>query len=380
MKKIIIIILTITSISTIIFVNNYKVNNKINDVPKEENDKSNLISIMLETESGTGDYQQTTSSSWPIDGYIFNSEISKCENGGTLSWDDTTKQVVFNGNISDKCYIYFDIYVEPTVSISDYIKSLYTGTQGENNIYYHDSSLTNGAGDNSYRFAGASAEVNNYICVGSDAETCPEDNLYRIIGVFGDNNHGVTEQQLVKVIKNTSYGEYAWDTASSNIWANATLNSTLNTKFKTEKISGFEDKIVEVSWRVSGDDTNNTTAKSFYTNEITNATIKYTAKVGLIYVSDYGFATTTDYWTTNLDSYNSAANQKDWLYLGTTEWTLTPSSYSSKFAWYLTSDGFVDNFTNVTISREARPSFYLNSDVNYVSGSGTSTDPIRIKL
>ena len=380
MKKIIIIILTITSISTIIFVNNYKVNNKINDVPKEENDKSNLISIMLETESGTGDYQQTTSSSWPIDGQIFNSEISKCENGGTLSWDDTTKQVVFNGNISDKCYIYFDIYVEPTVSISDYIKSLYTGTQGENNIYYHDSSLTNGAGDNSYRFAGASAEVNNYICVGSDAETCPEDNLYRIIGVFGDNNHGVTEQQLVKVIKNTSYGEYAWDTASSNIWANATLNSTLNTKFKTEKISGFEDKIVEVSWRVSGDDTNNTTAKSFYTNEITNATIKYTAKVGLIYVSDYGFATTTDYWTTNLDSYNSAANQKDWLYLGTTEWTLTPSSYSSKFAWYLTSDGFVDNFTNVTISREARPSFYLNSDVNYVSGSGTSTDPIRIKL
>ena len=56
MKKIIIIILTITSISTIIFVNNYKVNNKINDVPKEENDKSNLISIMLETESGTGDF------------------------------------------------------------------------------------------------------------------------------------------------------------------------------------------------------------------------------------------------------------------------------------------------------------------------------------
>ena len=380
MKKIIIIILTITSISTIIFVNNYKVNNKINDIPKEENDKSNLISIMLETESGTGDYQQTTSSSWPIDGQIFNSEISKCENGGTLSWDDTTKQVVFNGNISDKCYIYFDIYIEPTVSISDYIKNLYTETQGENNIYYHDSSLTNGAGDNSYRFAGASAEVNNYICVGSDAETCPEDNLYRIIGVFGDNNHGVTEQQLVKVIKNTSYGEYAWDTASSNIWANATLNSTLNTTFKTEKISGFEDKIVEVSWRVSGNDTNNTTAKSFYTNEITNATIKYTAKVGLIYVSDYGFATTTDYWTTNLDSYNSAANQKDWLYLGTTEWTLTPSSYSSNFAWYLTSDGFVDNFTSVTISREARPSFYLNSDVNYVSRTGTSTDPIRIKL
>lgn len=54
MKKIIITILTIISISTLIFVNNYKVNNKINDIPKEENNKSNLISMMLETDYGTG--------------------------------------------------------------------------------------------------------------------------------------------------------------------------------------------------------------------------------------------------------------------------------------------------------------------------------------
>ena len=381
MKKIILITIAVILCSVCFVAYKFFNATKVEDtLTKNIKQNNNMLSMMIETEAGSGKYEMTSTSSWPTDGYVFNSELSKCENGGTLQWDDTNKKVLFEGNNIDKCYVYFDVYIKPSLSISNYIKNLYTGTQGENNIYYHDATLTNGAGDNSYRFAGASAEVNNYICVGSDAETCPEDNLYRIVGVFGDNNHGVTEQQLVKVIKNTSYGEYAWDTASSNIWANATLNSTLNTKFKTEKISGFEDKIVEVSWRVSGNDTNYTTAKSFYTKKITNATIKYTAKVGLIYVSDYGFATTTDYWTTNLDSYNSAANQKDWLYLGTTEWTLTPSSYSSNFAWYLTSDGFVDNFTNVTISREARPSFYLNSDVNYVSGTGTSTDPIRIKL
>ena len=149
---------------------------------------------------------------------------------------DTNQAGNQNKNLTGKVLIQQE---EIKTTLAEYIISQYTGTQGENGIYYHDANLTNGAGDNSYRFAGASAEVNNYICVGSDAETCPEDNLYRIIGVFGDNNHGVTEQQLVKVIKNTSYGEYAWDTASSNIWANATLNSTLNTKFKTEKISGF---------------------------------------------------------------------------------------------------------------------------------------------
>ena len=380
MKKIILITIAVILCSVCFVAYKFFNATKVEDTStKNIKQNNNMLSMMIETEAGSGKYEMTSTSSWPTDGYVFNSELSKCENGGTLQWDDTNKKVLFEGNNIDKCYVYFDVYIKPSLSISNYIKNLYTGTQGENNIYYHDATLTNGAGDNSYRFAGASAEVNNYICVGSDAETCPEDNLYRIIGVFGDNNHGVTEQQLVKVIKNTSYGEYAWDTASSNIWANATLNSTLNTKFKTEKISGFEDKIVEVSWRVSGNDTNNTTAKSFYTKEITNATIKYTAKVGLIYVSDYGFATTLDYWTTNLDSYNSAANQKDWLYLGTTEWTLTPSSYSSNFAWYVTSDGFVDNFTNVTVSREARPSLYLNSDVNYASGTGSSTDPIRVK-
>ena len=55
------------------------------------------------------------------------------------------------GNVSDKCYVYFDIF-QPT--LAEYIKSQYTGIQGENGIYYHNSSLENRAGDNSYRYAG----------------------------------------------------------------------------------------------------------------------------------------------------------------------------------------------------------------------------------
>ena len=66
------------------------------------------ISMMLETKRGSGDYALSTSSKWPTEGYIFNSERSKCENGGTLSWNDETKSVVFKIKGSDKCYIYFD--------------------------------------------------------------------------------------------------------------------------------------------------------------------------------------------------------------------------------------------------------------------------------
>ena len=87
---------------------------------------------------------------------------------------------------------------EEKVFLADYVKSLYTGTQGENSIYYHDSSLTNGAGDSSYRYSGANP--NNYVCFGSNESTCPTDNLYRIIGVFGNNvklikyDYGTTDE------------------------------------------------------------------------------------------------------------------------------------------------------------------------------------------
>lgn len=52
----------------------------------------NSISMMLETEAGSGNYELTTRDSWPTEGYVFNAELSKCENGGELSWDDKIKE------------------------------------------------------------------------------------------------------------------------------------------------------------------------------------------------------------------------------------------------------------------------------------------------
>lgn len=74
-----------------------------------QNKKYNeTISMMLETASGSGEYEKTTAIGWPTDGYIFNAELSKCENGGELSWDAENNKVLMSGNTSDKCYVYFD--------------------------------------------------------------------------------------------------------------------------------------------------------------------------------------------------------------------------------------------------------------------------------
>ncbi len=271
--------------------------------------------------------------------------------------------------------------------LTDCVSAQYYVLKNHNGLYYHDGTITDSnsnvidAGDNSYRYAGANP--NNYICFGSDEETCPDDNLYRIIGVFGDNNHGIKGQQLVKVIKNTTYGKLAWNTSNSNDWASALLNSTLNTTFKTEKLSGFEDKIAEVTWRVSGFNNESVPVKTLYTAEITNATKTHTAKIGLMYPSDYGFATTQDYWATSLNEYyHTAAYRKDWLFLGSDEWLLSPRSSHSTIAWYVVSTGnpVCDSAGYVINAYAVRPSFYLLSSVNYVSGDGSKNSPFRINL
>lgn len=103
-----IILITILVITTIIYTVNFdKTKEAIDDnQPKIMKVNKNIVSIMLETDNGN--YEKSTSSSWHTEGYLFNSELSKCENDGELSWDDENKKVLMTGNTSDKCYMYFD--------------------------------------------------------------------------------------------------------------------------------------------------------------------------------------------------------------------------------------------------------------------------------
>ena len=338
---------------------------------------SSGIAMMLETSAGSGNYEMTTRSEWPTEGYVFNAELSKCENGGELSWDNENKKVLMNSNKSDKCYVYFDVYVKPQVLLADYVKSLYTGTQGANNIYYHDTSLTNGAGDNSYRFAGASDKVNNYVCFGSTQSPCPDDNKYRIIGVFGDK---------VKLIKSTSVGNKAWDSNNKNTWSTSRLNTYLNGEFKNTFDETAKDKIAETTWKVGGNTEDNISkqpANTAYQNEVVNPVSEQissiNAQIGLMYASDYGFAAAQSAWTTNLYDYDGTAiKSANWMYMGLREWTISRLSGYSNDAFSVDESGFVTGRNLVTNARGVRPVFYLKSSVNYVSGSGEATDPIRI--
>ena len=508
MKKINTLIMTLLIISNAYFMYNtyylkkevlsYKENIKIN--------KNNMLSMMLETDSGSGQYEMTSLSSWPTNGYVFNEQMSKCEQGSILKWDDTNKKVIMEGNVSDKCYVFFDKYnpirinsytITPngnkiTISISatsgtgtitkylyskdngvsyvqsanntytftgldkgtynikayvqdsngknseiiyktieitsitlaDYVKSLYTGTQGANNIYHHTSTLTNGAGDNSYRYAGASDQVNNYVCFGSNVTPCPTDNLYRIIGVFGDKVKLIKSDYATSALLGAD-GDYSkmytannWDNSvykgnnlaniasytwnyknnttinsrfGSNTWSTSLLNKTnLNKNFITNIGDDWANKIDTTTWKVGGNtyaNISNRPAKTAYQNEIVNpvttnstdSATEYSAKIGLMYASDYGFAAAPSAWTANLNTYNGEAIKNvNWMYMGLYEWTISRNADNAYDVFYVYNSGNV-NISNVgNYAYGVRPVFNLSSSVNYVSGSGTAADPILV--
>lgn len=300
------------------------------------------------------------------------------------------------------------VTIDPTPyansTLASTIQSVYEA--GDTSVYYHDSNLANSAGDNSYRYSGKNP--NNYVCFGSTEETCPNNNLYRIIGVIDGNVKLISADYATTsmlgtdggYIANTSPNDdnyrgylsnnvptYAYNNkngnSSNNTWGEGplvinNLNTNLINTFSTE----WQNKIVTTTWKVGNVnyfDAIYRTAQEVYNLEMGN-TETYSAKVGLLYANDYGFSTSPLFWTREMNSYsNKFVKENNWLYLGLREWII--------------SHGATLNLTNyaATIKEEAnigyelvykglpvRPVFSIDSSVIYTGGTGTREDPMRL--
>ena len=181
----------------------------------------------------------------------------------------------------------------------------------------------------------------------------------------------------------------------SNTWSTSLLNKTnLNKNFITNIGTDWAAKIAETTWKVGGNTRENIgeqPAKTAYQNEIVNPVTtnsqdnkaEYSAKIGLMYVSDYMYAAPQDKWT--LVGYNSSDASKDyraatsvnWMYMGLGEWTLSRSAVDGYRVFRMYDTGGVSNFY-AKDTYAVRPVFYLSSSVNYASGSGTAADPILV--
>ena len=294
-----------------------------------------------------------------------------------------------------------------------YATNSYTASDGTTK--YHD-----------YRYVGV--DPNNYVWFNND--------MYQIIGVFDENSHGKTGQYLVKLIMANPLGAFSWGVYNSsntsgtysdykNDWTGNTtgikanlnvlfneyfLNSTNtsstygacsnwtyfnnNTNYRSNDCSdmvgyGIDssglNSIETTTWHLNGSGTSQSKQNWYLCerggNSCTGAnsgaySTTTDAKIGLMYLSDYLYASS---YYTNSDTTTQNASyfgNKNWLYKGY-EWTLTPYASYAYRVWFV-------NFGSASYSSThtptfARPSFYLKSTVSISGGDGTFANPYIIE-
>ena len=286
-----------------------------------------------------------------------------------------------------------------------------------------------------YRFRGA--DPKNYVSFNND--------IYRVIGVFDSNTHGVEGKYLVKLIRSRILGDYSWGIYNTtntsgtysdykNDWtgnttgvkasANVLLNEFFYNKTDTSSTYGAcsswtyyssdnnyktfscsdivghgldsnsQNYIEEVTWYLKGYKDNIYSKQNFYlcerglstdTTDCMSANsgaydVSTTAKIGLMYASDYLYASSYFADTATTTASSDYYGNKNWLYKGY-EWTITPDTDSSySISLVRPTGGLTTNYNSASYDYGIRPTFYLKSNVNVTGGTGTFDNPYKLSM
>ena len=364
--------------------------------------------------------QDLPTSSESADNYEFRLWISEsCTGDITTCTEDMDQSDMLNKNISGK--IETVLYTKgkealvrhPGENASKYITSL---------LESNPETMNNDDPDGNVRYMGA--DPNNYVLFNNE--------LWRIIGVFdvASTYGGPTEKRL-KIIRNEPIGSYSWDNkpagigsstsnTGSNDWTDSILMEVLNNgaywnRTKGMCPSGLNGKEVscdfstigltdeaksligDAIWNLGG-------TKSFFNSsdglarhwyEYERGTVVYSdrptywiGKIGLMYPSDYGYATSggekvdrTECLAKELINWNDSNYQEclknSYLYLSSTTWTITLDAITSNYSIYISNNGSVNRFSAYSIDKVI-PNLYLNSTVQITGGEGTSENPFTL--
>ena len=246
--------------------------------------------------------------------------------------------------------------------------------------------------------------------------------MWRIIGIVDGK---------VKLVKEESIGSYSWDSSPSNynsgygynIWetiegqtkadgtTKADINILLNEGYyggnypstcyagqnnttkecPTEYINLSLKSMVDENavWYLGGHNSYSVQPKDMYEYERGTtvysghtdiAKTEWTGPVGLIYSSDYGYATDRTVCTGILYYYdNTTCKNNNWLYNNSYYWIQSPDSGNSYFVFNVYSSGRVSSYS-AWHAAAVWPAVYLKSNVLIESGTGTSTDPYILTL
>ena len=360
-------------------------------------------------------------------GYTLDLLKSSCTNGVEVSFDYNTWTIktnysnyAYENNERVKCSLYFKkrTFAEAVVDCGALSKDGETCIK--ENYSLTSEIVDDETSDNNLRFIGANP--NNYVSFNNE--------LWRIIGVMNniDDGTGTLESRL-KIIRDESIGNYSWDNKAngvgssisdhgSNDWSDSALQQVLNSEAYWNRTSGecpyggngatttcdfsntgltSEAKIMisNAVWNLGGSIAfDDVTASTFYERErgttvYTGRPTEWTGQIGLVYPSDYGYATSGGStgrdtclamelynWDSSSDCYNN-----DWLYNSSNyQWTLTPDSSRSNNVFLVGILGLVGTYYANHTNNAVSPVLYLSSNVRITGGDGSRDNPFQLSL
>ena len=327
------------------------------------------------------------------DGYVVDKIV--CDNGATGTWNNEEWGInIRNATKKIKCSVFF--IVKP-LSAAEKITTL--ATTDTTNFATDDP-------DNNIRYIGANP--NNYVYFNCSDYSNQSDSTcekWRIIGVFKNmTKEDGSKADLVKIIRDDSLGDIAWDSNDVSNWSKASLQTTLNGEYYNGtyatgalKNDSTRNAIESVVWNLGEvADDNSAIASHFYgyergTTVHSGRPTTWTGKVGLMYPSDYGYATsggsTTDrstclskelyQWASVNDCYNNDYLFNDSYY----QWTLTPLLSNIYYVLYVVTTGAVYRSSVDLDYNSVRPVAFLKSNILIKDGgSGTAESPYQLSL
>ena len=302
-----------------------------------------------------------------------------------------------------------------------------------------------GTTDNNLRYVGKNPC--NYVEVDNE--------IWRIIGVMNNIDDGTGKKETrIKLIRNESIGYYSWDTSALSVnygygvneWSQADLMKLLNPGYESESVGGslyyngksgkcyneqnnattscnftssglktnLKKLIGNTLWNTGTNGTNDSESASngltshFYSyerssnngkictsgtscNDTVTRTTTWNGKIGLMYPSDYGYATSggstsnrtsclnKELYNWDSSSYSDCYNN-DWLYNSSSwQWTVSPCAGSSvaRNVFHVRDTGRVEEML-ANLTGLVRPTVYLKSSTTILGGEGTPENPYEI--
>ena len=216
---------------------------------------------------------------------------------------------------------------------------------------------------------------------------------------------------------NATYSYLDGNGTTVNIPSQATTSSytaTSGTLYKKIESSALS-QIATVKWDLYGTNSYTTdaegTPQAFYNKERNindlgsvytgttpeNRAVYWYGKIGLMYPSDYGYATNggstynrstclgyyMNGWSSGSYKTDCAANSYLWYNnitstapgtSGTTQWTMTPHSGYANYLFHVGNDGLMSG-SNAYYSNAVRPVLYLKAELGFGGGNGTYNSP-----